>query len=187
MVRASTGSDSKQDYQTPPDFIEAFELRFGKISFDLAAHKNNTQHEKYFCAPELRWEEPDAYGVDSFAHDWAELSYTLEAGTCMWLNCEFSDIDPWAYKCRMDAPRFKPGVRLGLLTPASVGARWFIDNVYQKGYTLILDGRLTFVGAKDPFPKDCQVTVYSGDRIIGWENWDWRNERRRRTIDTLKV
>jgi len=176
MVRVSAGPDSKQDYQTDPKFIEAAEARFGPISFDLAAHSFNTQHEKYFCAPELRFENPLAYGVDAFAHDWGELSQTLKAGTLMWLNCEFNDCDSWAYKCRQSAPYLKHGVRIGLLTPAAVGAKWYIENVHQRGYNTILDGRLTFVGQEHPFPKDCQFTIYSRDDMKGYEIWPWRDE-----------
>jgi hypothetical protein len=52
MTRLSTGSDSKQDYKTPSDFIEAVKTRFGSIFFDLAAHAENTQCHRYY-APEF--------------------------------------------------------------------------------------------------------------------------------------
>lgn len=47
--RVTSGEDSKQDYATPADFIAAVERRFGTIQFDLAAHRGNHQHERYFA------------------------------------------------------------------------------------------------------------------------------------------
>jgi len=47
--------DSKQDYGTPWELIDAVTKRFGPISFDLAAHANNKKHPRYF-APEFFYE-----------------------------------------------------------------------------------------------------------------------------------
>jgi len=48
--RVTSGSDSKQDYQTPDDFLRgAVEKRFGPIQFDLAAHAGNAKHARYFA------------------------------------------------------------------------------------------------------------------------------------------
>lgn len=47
--RVTSGEDSKQDYATPADFMAAVEQRFGKVQFDLAAHRLNKQHERYFA------------------------------------------------------------------------------------------------------------------------------------------
>lgn len=44
---------SKQDVGTPDDFKAALEERFGKITFDLAAHKANKICDKYFAPKEL--------------------------------------------------------------------------------------------------------------------------------------
>jgi hypothetical protein len=49
----SSGEDSKQDYKTPPEFMEAATKRFGPIGFDLAAHAGNAQHERYFAPSEF--------------------------------------------------------------------------------------------------------------------------------------
>lgn len=47
--RVTTGAESKQDYQTPGEFMAAVVQRFGPISFDLAAHAGNKQHARYFA------------------------------------------------------------------------------------------------------------------------------------------
>lgn len=51
--RVSTGTESRQDYGTPPEFIAAVERRFGPIVHDLAAHAGNHRHARYFAPPRL--------------------------------------------------------------------------------------------------------------------------------------
>ncbi len=51
--RVSSGTDSKQDYQTPADFMAAVGKRFGAPTFDLAAHAGNHQVEPYFAPREF--------------------------------------------------------------------------------------------------------------------------------------
>lgn len=51
--RATTGTDSKQDYATPDDFMGVCKSRFGQISLDLAAHAGNRKHERYFAPATL--------------------------------------------------------------------------------------------------------------------------------------
>jgi hypothetical protein len=58
--RVTTGDASMQDGSTPLDFIAAVERRFGPIGFDLAAHRANKKHPRYF-APlkfKVRLKEP---------------------------------------------------------------------------------------------------------------------------------
>ena len=47
--RVTSGTESKQDYQTPKELMTAIGKRFGPISFDLAAHAGNKQHPRYFA------------------------------------------------------------------------------------------------------------------------------------------
>jgi hypothetical protein len=51
--RVTSGSDSKQDYRTPADFMAAVAKRFGTPTFDLAAHAGNHQFEPYFAPREF--------------------------------------------------------------------------------------------------------------------------------------
>lgn len=47
--RVSSGTDSRQDFGTPAEYLRAVEKRFGPIVFDLAAHAGNHKHERYFA------------------------------------------------------------------------------------------------------------------------------------------
>lgn len=56
--RTTSGDAGLQDGSTPPEFIAAVERRFGPIGFDLAAHRLNKKHARYFA--------PEAF---TFKHD----------------------------------------------------------------------------------------------------------------------
>lgn len=51
--RVTSGDDSMQDAATPPDFMAAVGQRFGEVVFDLAAHRLNKKHPRYFAPAEL--------------------------------------------------------------------------------------------------------------------------------------
>jgi len=144
---------SKQNYETPPDFVQAVEKRFGKLEFDLACDANNKKADEYFT-------EFD----DSLSIDW----WSATKGKLCWLNPPFSNIAPWAKKC----DRSSLGCRILFLVPASVGSNWFGEFVINKSLVMALNPRLKFVGARDPYPKDCVLCYYGYDS--GFEQWRWK-------------
>lgn len=168
MVRNRTGADSKQDYGTPLALIDAVQQKFGVIAFDLAASAENAIHPRFFS-------EAD----DALSKEWNVARPDEDA--LLWLNPPFKHIEPWAKKCARQAAEH--GVRIAMLTPASVGAQWFVDHVWQPfdqpwhtsefrrrspsrpraADVYFLTGRLTFVGATDPYPKDCMLVGVLAD------------------------
>lgn len=171
MVSVSKGKGNKQDYATPADLIAAVEQRYGKISFDLAASWKNKKHSRYFAAPGTL--DLKAEAKDSFAQDWCKLSHTVEPNTLLWLNPEFKRIEPWARKCRDSRDGLVNGVRIAFLVPASVGSDWFKMHVWKQAWTDILNGRPCFDG-KDPFPKDCILSIFGPDMEPGIDIWQWK-------------
>lgn len=192
-ARISSGSDSKQDYRTPADFMAAVAKRFGPIDFDLAAHKDNAQSSNYF-APCTGPEGPvpldkEAFGMDAFDHSWSLLSDSLfkrkNARGLLWLNCEFNDVATWAKRCIREASL---GANILLLTPAAVGANWFRDLIAGHGDIYLLNGRLSFIPGQT-YNKDCMLTHFyqdyqDRDAILGASLeaaqqmcvWDWKND-----------
>lgn len=143
---------SKQDYETPDDFIHAAVNRFGKIDFDLAASKLNTRGLGYFT-------EFD----NALSQDWDKFRGNL------WLNPPFYNITPWAKKCS----EYQGDGQILFLVPASVGSNWFRDFVFQKSKIYFLNDRLKFKGCKDSYPKDCLLAVFGSlERQI--EIWKWK-------------
>jgi DNA N-6-adenine-methyltransferase (Dam) len=176
---------SRQDFGTPRAFLDAVQLRFGRITLDLAAHERN-----HVCD---RWFGPGGECVDSLQETWPESGV-------LWLNPEFADIEPWARKC---AAHITPNRRqLGsleehldeitgeslwraarkfvilLLVPASIGSNWFACHVNGKAIVEGVQGRLSFDG-KAPYPKDCMLCQFWPDGRHGFGVWDWRKESSR--------
>lgn len=144
---------SRQDQGTPPEFIAAVTNRFGRISFDLAAHQRNAVVPQFYDRKD-----------NSLIQPWHKLRGNL------WLNPEFDDIEPWAMKCEYEA---RMGAKILFLTPASVGSNWYRDNIHGKAMVLFLNGRITFVGSDDPYVKDCMLTMFGYGRI-GHDVWQWK-------------
>lgn len=155
---------SKQDYGTPRELISAVEERWGKLVIDLAATAENTKAH-YFITPER----------NSLAEDWhnwlAQYEYRNNRPAIAWLNPPFADIAPWAEKCRFECGR---GAKIIMLTPASIGANWFADHVYGMASVIALRPRLVFEGCKDPYPKDCMLTLWGCGTSGLFEIWKWK-------------
>jgi phage N-6-adenine-methyltransferase len=159
MMPAQKPGRSKQDYGTPPEFLEAVKsrLKIEEFAIDLAASKANAVSSLFLS-------EED----NSFSFDW----HTLTGSGWAWLNPPFSNISLWAEKAALEAYK---GAQIAMLVPASVGSNWWLDWVEPFAYTAFLNGRLTFVGCKDPYPKDCALLLYHPWGFTGFEVWNWRN------------
>lgn len=145
---------SKQDYETPPEFIRAVEnlLEIEYFYVDLAADRHNAKGAIYFT-------ERD----DSLLQDWDAFS---GKGWC-WLNPPFAHIAPWAKKCS------ESGIKIAFLVPAAVGSNWFRDYVDGKARVLLLNGRISFDGV-GPYPKDTILCLYGVEP--GYEVCSWRQQ-----------
>ncbi len=145
---------SFQAFETPGEFLQAVALRFGFLSWDLAATPENAKAPNYFTKQQ-----------DSLKQEWRVKS----GGLVCWLNPEFGCIAPWAEKC---AAEMKLGARILLLTPASVGANWFQQHVVPNAHVLELSPRISFDG-RHPFPKDLVLSVFYGG-LTGRSHWRWK-------------
>lgn len=154
---------SRQDYSTPPVFLDAVRRRLGipRFLFDFAATGRNATADAY-------WAEDD----DALTRaDWA-----AQVGEGWgWLNPPFGHIDPWASKCW---ELKQAGGRIAFLVPASVGANWFKRFVHRKARMWFLNGRLGFLEdrPREPYPKDCLLALYAPELAPGYDVWDWRRE-----------
>ena len=148
---------SKQDYQTPPDFMAAIKRRLciQDFMFDLAADAQNKQAIDYFDKE-----------ADALKQNWHGIGQGW-----LWLNPPFANISPWVEKCAIEAML---GAKIAVLIPASVGADWWKKHVVNNSYQLFLNGRLKFVGCEDYYPKDCALLLYTPYIQSGNCVWDWR-------------
>lgn len=152
---------SKQDYGTSREFIDAVEARFGPLVCDLAASSANAK-------------APAFYDVD---RDGLSVSWAHEhpSGN-LWLNPPFGTIAPWAAKCAAEASN-RGGLIL-MLTPASVSTDWFAASVFQRAMVLAIRPRITFEGGTSgsTYTKDLMLSVY-GHELHGFGIWRWKNVR----------
>lgn len=158
---------SKQDYETPADFLAAVASRFGPLDVDLACTRKNAKALLGLAFPE----------VDALREPWAER---FPDGN-LWLNPPFGDLEPWAAKCKTEGAKLRRG-RIFLLTPASIGSNWYANHVHGNALILGLAPRLTFVGTKDPYPKDLMLSVFNAG-VAGLACWRWKEARRVIDID----
>lgn len=158
--------NSKQDYRTPVDFLEAVRLNFGSIDFDLAAHHGNHITPKWFGPGGIR---EDTLALDP-TKIFADPSLVFEAyHETFFLNPPYDDIRPWAEWCSRAILR--PRQRVLLLVPASVGSNWYADYVHNRSGVRLLRPRLSFDG-KNPFPKDCLLAAYG--EMPSVTCWKWK-------------
>lgn len=152
---------SRQDWQTPPEFLEAVKSRLRIVDFerDLAASADNTVCPYFF-------DETD----NALVKDWRITRYEPYS-LWFWLNPPYADIGPWVAKCVEESQR---GAHIACLVPASTGANWWRDHVVNDAYILYLNGRLTFVGADGPYPKDLALLLYTPFVRSGSATWNWR-------------
>lgn len=153
---------SKQDWQTPPEFLKAVKsrLKINEFTWDLAASEANKVSSCYHGPG-------SPFGEDSLLARWAQCV------EWMWLNPPYGDIRPWVEKAAMES---EDGAHIAMLVPASTGANWWRDHVVNDAYILFLNGRITFVGANAPYPKDTALLLYTPFIRSGSAVWDWRKE-----------
>lgn len=145
---------SKQDYRTPPEFLRALKARLGVVGFyrDLAASDDSV-------APRFFSKEDDALTKEWVAPE----------GEWLFCNPPYSNIGPWVMKAS------ECSSNVAMLIPASVGSNWWKDSVDGVANVLFLNGRLTFVGATAPYPKDCAILLFTHKRgSAGYSVWSWR-------------
>lgn len=153
---------SRQDYGTPRALLDAVRGRLGIEDFaiDLAADRLNA-----VCASFID------YDVNSFTCDWGKSTgYDVTKDRWGWLNPPFGAIGPWVQKAWEESLR---GAQVAMLVPASVGSNWWTSWVHRKARVLFLNGRVTFVGQVDSYPKDCAVLLYGRAIEPGYFPWRW--------------
>jgi hypothetical protein len=163
--------ESRQDYQTPPELINAVEARFGELTWDLAASPNNAQVR----APYYFTDAPG--GQSALDADWSLFG----RDDLLWLNPPFGSIQHvWAPLVARWSKRL-PWLHIVMLTPAAIGSEWFREHVHGKATVLALNPRLTFVGETMTYPKDCMLSCF-GYGVAGFDVWRWQPTRAEKSV-----
>lgn len=142
-----------QEVATPREFLEAFEQRFGRIGFDLAANASNAVVPFYYGPG-------SDLGEDSLSEDW-----TLVREGPLWLNPPSKTIAPWAQKAANESTQ-EP---IAMLVPAAVCTGWFIQHVAPHAYVFELTPRVFKAEI-----RDCILAMFTPEGYVGRETWRWR-------------
>ena len=142
---------------TPWEFMDALKKRFGNITFDLAATKDNAKADKFFT------EEDNA-----LAQDWPRT------GLC-YLNPPFAHVTPWVKKAKEEG---RLGTSTIMLVRASITARWFWDHVMGEALIIPLGPeRITFIGSEKSYPSGLMLICYGPRFGQGMAKlWSWQND-----------
>lgn len=150
---------SEQTVCTPRAFLDAVERRFGSLTFDLAATRENsiTGDGSFFGHGSLLAE-------DALTVDWPREKL-------LWCNPPYGLIkgNGFARKARIESEK---GSRIAMLIPAAVATNWYAEEVHGHAFVLPIRPRLTFVGHTDPYPKDLMLCMF-GPGARGFEPWQW--------------
>jgi hypothetical protein len=149
---------SWQAVGTPRALLDAVELRYGRIAFDLAADTDNRVVPLYFGPG-------SPLGEDALARDWSLIG----GDGPLWLNPPFGNISPFAKKCA----QHRHEKTIAMLVPLTT-ANWARDYVFPFAFVRGLNPRVTFVGHSQAFPKDVMVCVYGPGVPPGFDCWRWR-------------
>jgi phage N-6-adenine-methyltransferase len=136
MASLAQSQQERQDYETPPSFMEGVVVEFGAFDVDVAATVANSKAAR--C-----WTPED----DGLAQDWAGLR--------CWMNPPYGrGIGEWVGKAATGGAAL-----VVALLPARTDTRWFHDHVYGKAEVRFLKGRIAFwldgepTGSPGKFPS----------------------------------
>lgn len=153
---------SRQDYSTPPELLLAIKdyLWINHFSIDLAASDANKVAPLFYDEATNALADEHPWCVDENDGGWA------------YANPPYFNIRPWVEKAYHEATNH--GAQIAMLVPASTGSNWWADWVHDKANVLLMQGRVRFVGASGPYPKDTVILLYAPHIKGGYTLWDWK-------------
>jgi hypothetical protein len=155
---------ARQDYCSPPELLEAVQVRFGQITFDAACTTENAVAAFGYAYP----------AVDALAADWSEL-----ADQRVWITPPFGLSRAFARKAaESQQGLMRPLVML--LVPASVDSNWYREHTHGKALVLPLSPRITFVGQPAPINRPLMLCVYGPYITPGFEPWQWQQPKNKK-------
>lgn len=160
---------SKQDYETPKEFMNAIERRFGPIAWDLAAAHGQQKAPRFIAPP----------GSGHVHEDFFSDAALRARGLC-WLNPPFGAVAKWAARCAEITTQER---QILMLAPASVSTDYFAEHIFPHSLVLAIRPRIAFVGEKQGFPKDLMLACY-GFGVHGFDLWQWK--RRDESAEPLR-
>lgn len=159
MNRAKQHANYKDEWETPPELMEAIVKRWGPMDLDVAASAKNAKAPLFFTKED-----------SAMAHLWNEYN--------VWMNPPYGrGVGAWISKADHEIRRGRAH-RVVALLPANTSAKWFALAVACATEVVFLAGRVSFL--LDGVPQKGNtggsvVIVFSRrDNPQPWGLWAWR-------------
>lgn len=153
-------SSKNEHWPSPKTILDPIKARFGQIFLDPCSNAQS------IVGAVTEWRGPLEGDVDGLAQSW-------QVGGLVYVNPPYGrKISPWIKKCAAEGQRARDldnGTEIILLGPARTDTKWFQEVVLPSATsTILLAGRLKFLGAKDPavFPS---FLAYWGHRPVDFK------------------
>ena len=131
-------STVSEDWETPQDTFDWAYRKFGPLTLDVCASRENTKLDNYFTKAD-----------NALVQKWAP-------SRC-WMNPPYGrQVGKWIQKAYLES---KEGAIVVCLLPARTDTRWFHDYCIR-GEIWFLKGRLKFGGSKNSAPFPSMVVVF---------------------------
>jgi phage N-6-adenine-methyltransferase len=139
-------SNQTDEWETPLQFFNLLETKFGKFTLDPCATATNAKCAIFFDQSQ-----------DGLTKDWS--------GNNVFVNPPYSDNKNWIRKC------FEEGNKLDtqvvLLCPARTDTAYFHDFIMKASEIYFVRGRLKFGSGKNSAPFPSMVVVFNNKRQPG--------------------
>lgn len=137
-------SSGKDDWETPTELFEYFNMIAAEFNLDAAADPVNTKCDNFFT------EE-----MNALERDWNVFGYE----TIVWLNPPYSQNKEFIKKA-FDQSKIVDSV--WCLLPVRTCTHWWHDYVMKAEAIYFIRGRVTFEGADNGAPFPSCVVVFTG-------------------------
>lgn len=160
--------ETRQEWRTPPDFIEVIKNRF-PIGWDVAASAEDTVTEHFFS------KEDDGLRCRWF-HD----------ASCVWCNPGFSNLGAWVDKAITEVSLVPHGVALvmGLVSPSS---KWWARAEHAGAEIRLLSPRVQFlpppgIKASSNARENALLIFRSVEHRDSGKIWTWQWKPRKTSV-----
>ena len=146
-------SSKTAEWETPKDFFDKLNWRFGPFDLDPCADSINTKCTNFFTEAE-----------DGLTKEWG--------GFTSFVNPPYGrGIDKWIAKAHKEGQ--KPNTKVVMLIPARTDTRYWHDYVMHASELYFVKGRLKFGTSENCAPFPSAVVVFdgsTGQQVLGAMN-----------------
>jgi phage N-6-adenine-methyltransferase len=133
-------SSKTGEWETPQDFFDKLDWRFGKFTLDPCASCENHKTKKYYTIEN-----------NGLAQDWG--------GETVFVNPPYRNLSEWVEKAYKESQ--KPGTKVVMLVPARTDTKYWHKYVMKASEIHFIKGRLKFGDSKNSAPFPSAVIVFS--------------------------